>query len=101
YALQAVFAGVDRANRIYDSDPVLHARRQALLRERKRIEQGDRELLLSTDAQQEVAAWERSYAENRGQWKVIQAQTFTSSGGATLTRQPDGSLLASGVRPER
>jgi hypothetical protein len=101
YALQAVFAGVDRANRIYDSDPVLHARRQALLRERKRIEQGDRELLLSTDAQQEVAAWERSYAEHRVQWKVIQAQTFTSSGGATLTRQPDGSLLASGVRPER
>src|SRR6266511_1941082 len=30
YALQAVFAGVDRANRVYDPDPPVHARRQAL-----------------------------------------------------------------------
>ena len=101
YALQAVFAGVDRANRTYDADPALHARRQALMQERKRIEQGDRELLLSTGVQRETALWERSYAERKVEWRVVQAQTFTSSAAVTLTRQPDGSLLASGVRPER
>ena len=36
YALQAVFAGVDRAERPYDPDPQLHLRRQALLKERSR-----------------------------------------------------------------
>jgi hypothetical protein len=30
YALQAVFAGVDRADRPYDPDPAVHARRRAL-----------------------------------------------------------------------
>jgi len=32
YGFQAVFAGVDRANRTYDPDPALHARRQVLSR---------------------------------------------------------------------
>ncbi len=31
YGLQAVFAGVDRADRSYDADPQIHARRQMLL----------------------------------------------------------------------
>ena len=101
YALQAVFAGVDRANRTYDADPVLHARRQALVRERKRIEQGDRELLFSADMQREVGAWEKSQAQRKVDWKIVQPQTFVSSGGATLTRQSDGSVLAGGPRPER
>jgi Protein of unknown function (DUF1549)/Protein of unknown function (DUF1553) len=101
YALQAVFAGVDRANRTYDADPVLHARRQTLMRERKRVEQGDRELLLSAHIRREVALWEQSYAERRAEWKVLQPQTFTSASGATLTRQADSSLRASGLRPDR
>ena len=35
YSLQSVFAGVDRANRPYDQDPVTHRRRRALTEERK------------------------------------------------------------------
>jgi len=101
YALQAVFAGVDRANRTYDANPAVHARRQALMRERKAIERAERQFLLSADAQEEVALWEKSRAEHEVDWKIIQPQTFVSSGGATLTRQPDGSLLAGGPRPER
>jgi len=34
YRLQAVFAGVDRADRPYDQDPAIHARRQSLLKEK-------------------------------------------------------------------
>jgi len=34
YALQAVFAGVDRADRPFDSDPAIHARRHRLLEEK-------------------------------------------------------------------
>src|SRR5207244_9317929 len=101
YALQAVFAGVDRANRVYDADPAMHVRRQALLQQRRRVERGDPELLLAEDTQRDVAEWERRLAEQKIDWKVIAPQTFVSLGGTTLTRQSDGSLLASGVRPER
>jgi hypothetical protein len=34
YSLQAVFAGVDRADRTYDDDPVVHRERQGLLHKR-------------------------------------------------------------------
>lgn len=37
YSLQAVFAGVDRADREFDDDPVLYQKRQALTRERDRL----------------------------------------------------------------
>src|SRR6266571_4233100 len=101
YALQAVFAGVDRANRIYDADPAVHRRRQPLLRLRKRVERAERDLLLAADTQGEVAAWERGRAEGEVEWKVVEPRTFVSAGGATLTRQTDDSLLAGGSRPER
>jgi hypothetical protein len=38
YSLQAVFAGVDRANRPYDPDPSVHRRRRDLTDERKALE---------------------------------------------------------------
>jgi hypothetical protein len=101
YGLQAVFAGVDRANRVYDADPSVHRRRQALLRDRKRVERGDRGLPVEDGTRREVADWESALARNRADWKVVAAQTFVSAGGATLNRQPDGSLLAGGFRPER
>jgi len=44
YSLQAVFAGVDRANRPYDPDPAVHRQRRALLGEKKVIETRQREI---------------------------------------------------------
>src|ERR1051325_6847876 len=38
YSLQAVFAGVDRADRPYDSDPEIFARRRALLKQKRALE---------------------------------------------------------------
>jgi hypothetical protein len=101
YALQAVFAGVDRSNRAYDLDPAVHRRRQELLRERKHVERGDRELLLAVDAQRQVREWEELRAAQQVHWKFVEPQTFVSVSGATLTRQADGSLRASGPRSER
>ena len=45
YRLQAVFAGVDRAERPFDEDPELHAKRQAMLA-RKRTAQAELQPLL-------------------------------------------------------
>ena len=101
YALQAVFAGVDRANRAYDADPQIHARRQHLLRLKGAAERGDRAVLLAAETQREVADYERTIAAREVAWRVVEPQTFVSTGGATLTRQADSSLLASGPVPER
>ena len=38
YNLQAVFAGIDRVDRPYDLDPVIHQQRQALLRQKQAIQ---------------------------------------------------------------
>jgi hypothetical protein len=38
YNLQAVFAGIDRADRPYDEDPVVHQRRQQLLNEKRAVQ---------------------------------------------------------------
>ena len=96
YALQAVFAGVDRANRSYDSDPGVHRQRRALKTKLAAVERGDRALLLSEETQRAVADWEKSHNGPAAQWQVVSPEVFVSAAGATLTRQPDGSLLASG-----
>jgi hypothetical protein len=44
YQLQAVFAGVDRANRPYDADPATHRQRRALAAEKKSLEARQKEL---------------------------------------------------------
>jgi len=100
YALQAVFAGTDKANRYYNPDRAVHRRRQELLALQKGVEQKDRALLLSDSAAREAAAWEQRQ-QNPPAWQVLQPETFVSANGATLTRQADGSVFASGTRPER
>jgi len=40
YALQAVFAGVERADQPYDADPQLHRERRRLSQERRTLQQG-------------------------------------------------------------
>lgn len=37
YSLQAVFAGIDRADRDFDDDPAIHQQRQSLAKERDRL----------------------------------------------------------------
>ncbi len=45
YSLQAVFAGVDRAELPYDRDPVIHKKRQAFWKQRRRTEAAMQPLL--------------------------------------------------------
>jgi hypothetical protein len=101
YRLQACFAGVDRAERPYDDDPEINRRRQQLLRKKVALEVKDKsffESLLQPETQSKVAVWEQSISTD-SLWTILEPDTFTSSAGATLTRQKDGSLLASGAAP--
>jgi hypothetical protein len=101
YGLQAIFAGVDRANRPYDAEPAVRAKRQALLKRKQMLAAGASAALLEdTAAGAEVAAWEKA-VQAAGAWSVLELARFASSDGSTLTKQADGSLLAGGKRPER
>jgi mono/diheme cytochrome c family protein len=95
YALQACFAGVDRANRPFDDDPALNRRRQELLR--KKTELALRKPELTPEVEREVAAWEKSRTEEN--WTVVDPGAALSKEGSTLVKQPDGSVLSTGARP--
>jgi hypothetical protein len=104
YALQAVFAGVDKANRPYDADPQVAARRRELT-ERKaqlaKLDPAQEAALLDAGLQTELAAWEKTTAQAARLWQVLEPAECKSAEGATLTRLADGSVLSGGKRPEK
>lgn len=101
YNLQAVFAGVDRADRLFDPDPAVHQQRRLLARQKQAAAVLTAEQLLGdTRMQGEVAALEEEFRRAGSTWVPILA-TATSAGGATVTPQPDGSQLFGGTLPEK
>ena len=102
YSLQAVFAGVDRVDRPYDRDETILDRRRSLLREKSEIDAGSvpANLLHDPEFAKRVAQWEEKVTAAGGDWQILQANTVESSGGATATKQADGSILFSGERPQ-
>ena len=104
YGLQAIFAGVDRADRAYDADPAVGARRRALLKRKAELQGGvatAARLLRDPAAAATVAAWEKARAQAKNPWKVLDPTVFTSAGGATPVKLPDGSVRFGGKRPEK
>ncbi len=104
YSLQAVFSGVERANRRYDADPAVQRRRIELQRRKAELEKPTAETtasLLSAASQQAVAEWESQLATKAVVWRVLDPTEFTSTDGATLTKLPDNSILSGGTRPEK
>ncbi|MDB6132685.1 MAG: Protein of unknown function (DUF1553)/Protein of unknown function (DUF1549)/Planctomycete [Verrucomicrobiales bacterium] len=104
YALQAVFAGVDRADRPFDENPSIHVSRRHLLAEQKKLKQPDEAFLTrleSLEITRKVTAWEEAWKQREKAWQPLSAVSVVSTGGATLTRQEDGSWLAGGTRPDR
>jgi mono/diheme cytochrome c family protein len=103
YGLQAVFAGIDKADRPYDIDSRVAAERRRLRREKDRLVTlgGKTDAsLLRPAVQAEVGAWEKKAAAGARRWVVLDPSSAASAGGAKLTRQPDLSLLAGGTRPD-
>src|SRR5205085_5912799 len=85
YGLQAVFAGVDRANRPYDPDPAVRARRLALLKRKQALAAGPATAMLDDPAvRDEIAAWEK-VVQSGTRWQVLDPVRFTSADVSTLT----------------
>ncbi len=104
YALQAVFAGIEKGDRVYEPDVELGRRRKSLQTESARLRslKGSADVsLLTPEMQLLAAAWETKQTATPSVWQVLTPVEATSAEGSTLTKQSDGSVLASGKRPEK
>jgi hypothetical protein len=103
YALQAVFAGCDRADRPVDSDPNIHAKRARLREFNLSLKRRDRKVLshLSTlQRESKIAALEEAIAFPR--WSLLDVASVRSSvtfDETQFTQEEDQSWYASGKRP--
>jgi len=99
YNLQAVFAGVDKATRQVDVDPEVAKLRIELPVRKAEIQ----EKLASEDAslfEEELQTNATNWLALLPIWTVLDPLSFVSAKGATLIKQPDGSMLSTGARPE-
>ncbi len=78
--------------------PEQAAERDRINREIEKIEKTLKTQTPELDAARKV--WEREMRDASRQWTVLEPVSAVSTGGATLTRQADNSLLASGAAPE-
>jgi len=104
YALQAVFAGVDRADRPFDSHAATHAIRRRLNENKRTLEQRNAATLTrleSPEVLRKVASWEESWTLREAAWAPLDIVSVISTGGATVSRQSDDSWFVHGTRPER
>lgn len=104
YRLQAVFAGIDKGERAYDPDPAIAHQRRTLQTQIAAIPDLQAKLdpqLLTPERQAEVVTWEARVKSSVTPWTVLNPEIARTEQGSTLTRQPDGSFLASGTRPEK
>jgi hypothetical protein len=102
YGLQAVFAGVGRADRAYDPAPSVSRLRRALTARRKALREREPTLmgsLLEAGTQAEVERWEATLDGSRTPWTVLDPSDLKARGGSTLEKLPDRSILASGTKP--
>jgi mono/diheme cytochrome c family protein len=106
YALQAVFAATDKAERTfeYDDAPAVARKRQHLQRLLAQV-RGWREkvepVLLSPERQAEVVAFETAWQAAEKRWVVPELILWRSKRGTILKPLLDRSILSLGPRPNK
>lgn len=101
YSLQAVFAGVGKGAVKFDEDPKVGRQRRQLNMLMAATKNDVQSTLLSKEHADVVAEWEEVYGHESTTWFPLVPSEFVSSDGSTLKALEDGSILASGVRPEK
>jgi hypothetical protein len=101
YSLQAVFAGVGKGAGAFDVDPKVGRQRRQLNTLLAAVENDDRSTLLSKQHADVVAKWEEAFGHEPAAWIPLAPSEFLSTDGSTLKKLEDGSILASGFRPEK
>lgn len=99
YGLQAVFAGIDKANRAFDWDPKTGQRRAHWEAEIERLEEvmnsPDERVLAPVDVAR-FRQWEFAFQRDRTPWKSVDIDQLISQSGTDLRLLPDRSVLAQG-----
>ena len=96
YALQAVFAGVGKGDIEFDLSPETMSLRREMTNLLASAKTRNANILLQPKYADIVKKWEAGRKKHSVEWKILDPETFVSSGGATLTRQKDGSIFATG-----
>ncbi len=100
YSLQSVFAGIGKGDVEYDEDAIVASDRRRWTKLLAATKSDDRSMLLAPEYADVVAQWEQTIGDHPAVWAPLAPATYLSSDGASLQRLEDGSLLASGVRPD-
>lgn len=99
YALQAVFAGITKGDRVYESSPQVGEERKRWNAALSAADRHDAAVLLAPENQQRVDAWlAREHTVKH--WQPVAVESAASAEGSTLTLESDGSVSSSGRRPE-
>ncbi|MBI3824133.1 MAG: PSD1 domain-containing protein [Planctomycetes bacterium] len=105
YRMQAVFAGVGRADRPYELEPNVAARRKDLQQKQAILAKNPDAQPFSPDELKAIAAaqamWEKSVGGPASHWNVLTKLDANVAKGTTVTLLDDGSLLLGGMKPER
>lgn len=101
YSLQAVFAGIGKGDIEFDISEEVYRRRRELDGLLAAAAKQDPEVLLQAAYRDVVHEWAAARTSRPVEWKPLNPDVFLSAGGATLTKQKDGSILASGTLPDQ
>ncbi|MFO1022434.1 MAG: DUF1549 domain-containing protein [Planctomycetales bacterium] len=101
YALQAVFAGIDKAERLYDADPKVAQRRKDLKHQLETLRGTPSPGWLTAERRHKVAEFEKQRAALKSPWQVLEPTEWKAGQGSILKALLDRSILAMGPRPER
>ena len=104
YALQAAFAGVEKADKLYDADATVQARRKALAQREKSLAARDKVYqasLWTDETRTAFTQWVETLRASEQAWTVLTPLETKSTNGATLELKPDQSVLATGERPDK
>ena len=96
YALQAVFAGVGKGDIEFDTTAEVMKLRQEMEGLLTAAAGRDAPVLLQEKYAGVVGKWAAGRQKQTVEWTPLDPEVFLASSGATLTKQDDGSIFASG-----
>lgn len=101
YSLQAVFAGVGKGDIEFDSNVEVMNRRKEMESLLQAASASDSAVLLDPKYDLQIEQWVNQQSSQIVNWSSLDPDLFLSLGGATLTKQSDGTLFASGKVPDQ
>ena len=98
FALQAVFAGIGKGEVKYDTDAETHRRRGEMTALATAANKRDKGVLLDPRYTRTIQQWVAARKAQDAKWQILDPEVFVAAGGATLTKQADNSIFASGTK---